>query len=147
MLFRSGTGKSVVAVQLTAQLTIQQKLVQFVSKNRAPRDVFASRLSGYRAQTWINNLFKGSGSYLNAENNSFDALVVDEAHRLNEKSGLYSNLGENQIAEIIRAAKCAVFFIDEDQRVTMLDIGTIEQIEYWATREGAEITYATLESQ
>jgi len=29
-----GTGKSVVAVQLTAQLTIQRKLVQFVSKNR-----------------------------------------------------------------------------------------------------------------
>jgi len=29
----------------------------------------------------------------------------------------------------------------------MLDIGTIEQIEYWANREGAELTYATLESQ
>jgi DNA-binding protein H-NS len=31
-----------------------------------------------------------------------DTLVVDEAHRLNAKSGLYRNLGENQVRELIR---------------------------------------------
>ena len=94
-----GTGKSVVAIQLTAGLTAEQKLVQYVSKNSAPRDVYASKLTGYRSKTWVNNLFKGSGSYINTQNGEFDALIVDEAHRLNEKSGMFSNLGENQIKE------------------------------------------------
>jgi hypothetical protein len=104
-----GTGKSVVAIQLTARLTAKQKMVQYVSKNSAPRDVYASKLSGIRSKSWVNNLFKGSGTYISAERNQYDALLVDEAHRLNEKSGMFSNLGENQIKEIINAARCSVF--------------------------------------
>ena len=142
-----GTGKSVVAIQLTARLTSEQKLVQYVSKNSAPRDVYASKLSGYRSKSWVNNLFKGSGSYINSPINFFDALIVDEAHRLNDKSGLYSNLGENQIKEIIHAAKCSIFFLDEDQRVTMKDIGSKQEIEYWANQIGASLHYLKLESQ
>jgi DUF2075 family protein len=142
-----GTGKSVVAVQLLATLTKERKLVQYVSKNSAPREVYASKLSGYHGKTWVNSLFKGSGSYVNEESNKFDALIVDEAHRLNYKSGLYGNLGENQIKEIIEASKCAVFFIDEDQRVTMNDIGRSEEIELWANRLGAKIHFGQLESQ
>ena len=142
-----GTGKSVVAIQLTAMLTAEQRLVQYVSKNSAPREVYASKLSGYRNKTWVNNLFKGSGSYVDSRLGEFDALIVDEAHRLNEKSGLYSNLGENQIKEIIHAAKCSVFFIDEDQRVTLKDIGSKEQILLWANRTGATVHHFELESQ
>ncbi len=54
---------------------------------------------------------------------TFDTLIVDEAHRLNEKCGLYRNLGDNQIRELIRSARCTVFFVDDDQRVTVKDIG------------------------
>ncbi|MDZ7821878.1 MAG: DNA/RNA helicase domain-containing protein [Candidatus Marinimicrobia bacterium] len=43
---------------------------------------------------------------------------------MNDKSGLYRNKGENQIKEIINAAACSIFFIDEDQRIHMQDIGT-----------------------
>lgn len=142
-----GTGKSVVAIQLTAMLTAEQRLVQYVSKNSAPREVYASRLSGYRSKTWVNNLFKGSGAYVESRSGQFDALIVDEAHRLNEKSGLYSNLGENQIKEIIHAAKATVFFIDEDQRVTLKDIGSREEIITWARMAGAEVHHFELESQ
>ncbi len=142
-----GTGKSVVAIQLTARLTAEQKLVQYVSKNSAPRDVYASKLSGYRSKSWVNNLFKGSGSYVHTPPNAFEALIVDEAHRLNEKSGLFSNLGENQIKEIIDAAQCSIFFIDEDQRVTMKDIGSKQEIETWAHQAGAQVHYRDLESQ
>jgi DUF2075 family protein len=73
--------------------------------------------------------------------------VADEAHRLNEKSGLYRNLGDNQIREIIRAARCTVFFIDEDQRVTLQDIGRIEEIRRFAQEAGAELTELELASQ
>ena len=61
--------------------------------------MYETRLTGSFRRTQINNLFSGSGSFSGAEPDSFDVLVVDEAHRLNEKSGLYGNLGENQIKE------------------------------------------------
>jgi DUF2075 family protein len=142
-----GTGKSVVAIQLTARLTAMQKMVQYVSKNSAPRDVYASKLSGIRTKSWVNNLFKGSGTYISAERNQYDALLVDEAHRLNEKSGMFSNLGENQIKEIINAARCSVFFLDEDQRVTMKDIGSDAEIAMWAAHAGATLHRLELTSQ
>lgn len=142
-----GTGKSVIAIQLTARLTAERKLVQYVSKNSAPRDVYASKLAGIRTKSWVNNLFKGSGSYISSPNGAFDALIIDEAHRLNEKSGMFSNLGENQIKEIINAAKCSIFFIDEDQRVTMKDIGSKGEIEFWGHQAGAKVHYLELESQ
>jgi DUF2075 family protein/nucleoside-triphosphatase THEP1 len=142
-----GTGKSVVAIQLTANLTSDQYLVQYVSKNSAPRDVYASKLSGHRSKSWVNNLFKGSGSYVNSNNGQFDALIVDEAHRLNEKSGMFANLGENQIKEIIEASKCSIFFVDEDQRVTLKDIGSKQEVEFWAKRSNANLHYLELESQ
>jgi hypothetical protein len=142
-----GTGKSVVAIQLTARMTAEQLLVQYVSKNSAPRNVYASRLSGSFRKSWVDNLFKGSGSYIECKSGEFDALIVDEAHRLNEKSGMYANLGENQIKEIIHAAKCSIFFIDEDQRVTIKDIGTREEIIKWANRAKAEVVTLELESQ
>ena len=48
-------------------------------------------------------------------------------------------MGENQIKEIINASKVSVFFIDEDQRVTSKDIGSIEEIEYWAQKLHSKI--------
>lgn len=142
-----GTGKSVVAINLIVEATNREMLTQFVSKNAAPREVFKARLTGTMRKTNIDNLFRGSGGYTDTENNYFDMLVVDEAHRLNEKSGLYGNLGENQIKELITSAKTTVFFIDEDQRVTLADIGTVEEIRHFAGQLGAEVTVLELSSQ
>jgi hypothetical protein len=142
-----GTGKSVVAVNLLTTLTGKQLNAQYVSRNAAPRAVYASKLTGTIRNTEFQMLFSGSGSFVNAQHNAFDALIVDEAHRLNEKSGLYQNLGENQILEIIRASRLAIFFIDEDQRVTLKDIGTRESIRAIAEELGADVTETKLESQ
>jgi len=142
-----GTGKSVVAVNLLVALTKKLLLAQYVTKNSAPRDVYASKLVGSFKKSHINNLFKGSGSYTESEANIFDALIVDEAHRLNEKSGMFQNMGENQIKEIIAAAKFSVFFLDEDQRVTMRDIGEGDEIKRWATKLGAHVHELALQSQ
>ncbi|MBR2670165.1 MAG: DUF2075 domain-containing protein [Solobacterium sp.] len=72
---------------------------------------------------------------------------ADEAHRLNEKSGMFHNLGENQIKEIIHASKCSVFFIDENQRVTLSDIGSVAEIKRWAFQQKAEVYEDELVSQ
>ena len=142
-----GTGKSVVAINLLARLTGNQKLVHYVSKNSAPRSVYAEKLKGYRTKSSIDNLFKGSGQYHGERLNQFACLLVDEAHRLNEKSGLFSNLGENQILEIIQSAWCSVFFVDENQRVTLKDIGSKASIREWAQKQGAMVHEMALESQ
>ena len=142
-----GTGKSVVAINLLVELTRREKLVQYVTKNAAPRKVYRSKLTGSYNKSHIDNLFKGSGNYHNTEPNTFGVLVVDEAHRLNEKSGMCQNLGENQIKEIINAAKHSVFFIDEDQRVTWKDIGEKQEIRKWAEHLGANVHELELASQ
>lgn len=142
-----GTGKSVVAINLIVAITKLGLNTQYVTKNAAPRAVFESKLTGTLKRTEISNMFTGSGSYIGCEPNTFDCLVVDEAHRLNEKSGMFKNLGENQIKEIIEASKSSVFFIDEDQKVTWHDIGKKEEIERWASELGVNVQNLKLESQ
>ncbi len=142
-----GTGKSVVAINLLVALTQKGLLSKYVSKNAAPRAVYESKLKGNATGTEIRNFFGGSGAFIDTKNSEFDVLIIDEAHRLNKFSGLFGNLGENQIKEIIDATKFAVFFIDEDQRVTLKDIGRQEEIEKWAYRAGAEVTEMSLSSQ
>ncbi len=142
-----GTGKSVVAVNLLVELTRRGLVAQYVSKNAAPRAVYESKLTGSFKKTEISNLFKGSGGFFSSKANVFDVLIVDEAHRLNERSGLYGNLGDNQVKELIHASQSCIFFIDEDQRVTLSDIGTIQEIKKWAYRTDAEVEELELSSQ
>lgn len=142
-----GTGKSVVAINALAQLTQDDQFVQYVSKNSAPRTVYSQKLKGNIRKSSIDNMFRSSGVYTSVPANAIDTLLIDEAHRLNEKSGIFGNYGENQIKELIDATKCAVFFIDENQRVTTKDIGTVADIEWWAKKLGAEITNMELVSQ
>ncbi|MBQ1296744.1 MAG: DUF2075 domain-containing protein [Clostridiales bacterium] len=142
-----GTGKSVIAVNLLADLTQKDQLVQYVSKNAAPRNVYKQKLKGDFKKSSVDNMFKGSGCYTETDKNMIHTILADEAHRLNEKSGMFRNQGENQIKEIIHAAYCSVFFIDESQRVTMDDIGSVEEIKKWAEAEGSEVHEMELVSQ
>ena len=137
-----GTGKSVIAVNLLSYLINHGYNVEYVTKNSAPRKVFVTELvrQDYKKR-YVENLFKGSGSFVDCKSNLFDCLLVDEAHRLNEKSGIYQNKGENQIKEIINAAKISVFFIDEDQVVTTKDIGSVDEIIKWAHKLGSKVHY------
>ena len=142
-----GTGKSVLAIQLMTELTKEGIACQYVSKNSAPRDVYSAKLSGSFRRTYINNMFVGSGSFIDAPLNSVGALIADEAHRLAEKSGLYANQGDNQIREIINTAKFSVFFIDDRQRVHVRDVGSTKTIQTIAEQCGAKVSVMKLESQ
>lgn len=142
-----GTGKTVIAMNLLARLTQEGVFVQYCSKNSAPRTVYAKKLKGHRTKSSIDNMFKGSGAYVDAPRNAVGVVLADEAHRLNEKSGLYGNQGINQIHEIIHAARLSVFFIDECQRVTVKDIGSVGEIKRWAAVNGAEVYEEGLSSQ
>ena len=141
-----GTGKSVLAINLLKQFLNRDLNTFYVTKNSAPREVFKAKLK-IDKMSGLNNLFKGSGCFYDCESNAFDVLIVDEAHRLNKKSGLFSNLGENQIKEIINASMFSIFFIDENQRVTLKDNGSIEEIKKYARYYNAGIHKMNLKSQ
>jgi uncharacterized protein len=142
-----GTGKSVVAINLLVRLIKGHLTAKYVTKNSAPRAVYEARLTGTLRKSRISNLFGGPDSFLNAKPDSFGALIVDEAHRLREKSGMFGNLGENQIKHLIEAARLSVFFVDDAQRVTLKDIGGVEEVNSWARKLGVEVTRMELPSQ
>lgn len=143
-----GTGKTVIAINMLVEMINQEKNTIYVTKNIAPREVYRKKLSegGYR-KVYIDNLFKGSGSFIEANEDDFDCIIVDEAHRLNAKSGMYQNLGENQIKEIINASKLAIFFVDDNQIVTTTDIGSTGEIKKWCKHFNAIVYEDKLVSQ
>lgn len=141
-----GTGKTVLAINILAELIQEGLTAQYVSKNRAPREVYKDKLRGDMMVKEIDHLFKGAGNYVETPSDQLPALIADEAHRLNEESTFFG-LGENQIKEIINAASFSVFFIDESQRVHIDDIGSIEEIERFADVYDAEVHYGSLEAQ
>jgi DUF2075 family protein len=142
-----GTGKSVLAINLLVALTQREHNVRYVTRNSAPRKVYEAKLAGTLRRSRIAELFCSSGEFHSIARSAYDTLIVDEAHRLSAKSGMFSHLGVNQIKEIIEASNCAVFFLDEDQRVTLKDIGDIGQIRGFAAEANAEFIALDLESQ
>lgn len=141
-----GTGKSVIAINALSRLMGQRMNARYVTPNAAPRAVFEVRLKGAFKGGQIRELFSGSGSYTGLEADEFDILIVDEAHRLKLRTQ-YSKGGDNQIREIIHAARTSVFFIDEAQKVTWKDIGEVNEIIRFAQMMDADITQLQLSSQ
>ncbi|RJV75337.1 DUF2075 domain-containing protein [Eubacterium sp. AF19-17] len=142
-----GTGKTVLAINMLVAILNLSKNVMYVTKNSAPRQVYRKKLAdGKYRKVYIDNLFKGSGSFVESEKDELDCLIVDEAHRLNEKTGMFQK-GENQIKEIINAAKVSIFFVDDYQIVTTKDIGSTDEIKKWCHEYEVDIYEDTLLSQ
>ena len=91
-----GTGKSVLAINLLVRLTSMGLASSYITKNTAPREVYSAKLKGSFKKSHIDMMFKGSGSFHSAPKDPFDVLIADEAHRLNERSGMFQNLGRTR---------------------------------------------------
>lgn len=141
-----GTGKSVVAINIMAQLLQENIFARYITKTEAPRKVYAEQLRGDYKKKNIDILFTGSGTSVNTPDDALDVAVVDEAHRLTGPKHRF-NKGKNQINEIIRSSKVSIFFIDEDQRVSLEDVGSIDEIKKFAKENGAHINEYELVSQ
>ena len=142
-----GTGKSVVAINLLAECIHNGYMAQYITSNAAPRNVYSTMLQKGFKKTEIKALFQGSGTFHTRSKNALQIAIVDEAHRLRKKSGMYQNEGEDQIKEIINASLFSVFFIDRNQRVTFKDAGTIDKILKFSTEQKALVYEGALESQ
>ncbi|MDD5677885.1 MAG: DUF2075 domain-containing protein [Kiritimatiellae bacterium] len=136
-----GTGKSVVAVRLLAELLKAKRMSFFVAPNRAFRETVIEFLSkgnrGYREDG--NALIQSPWRFHNIDymkDPRNDVLVIDEAHRL--KSKAYRYAGKSMVEDMIRAARISIFFIDETQRVSWNDVGSVAAIKKAANKFGAE---------
>ena len=135
-----GTGKSVLAVNLLMHFITCACNAAYVTKNSAPREAFLSLLSGNRADNLadIIQLFRSPFRLSQVPANSYDCLIVDEAHRLVKK--MYGDWnGENQVKECINASLLTVFLLDEDQAVTTKDIGSVQEIKKWCKELGSAL--------
>ena len=136
-----GTGKSVLAVNLLREFTSKGLNASYCTKNSAPREAYQKLLakSDLKAQVNIKQLFRSPFGLCNAAPNFYDCLIVDETHRLVAK--MYGDWnGENQVKECINASLFTVFLIDEEQKITTKDIGSVEEIRKWASVLGSRIT-------
>lgn len=135
-----GTGKSVLAVNLLMHFITCSCNAAYITKNSAPRQAFLSILAGNKAENIadISQLFRSPFGLSQVPSNSYDCLIVDEAHRLVKK--MYGDWGgENQVKECINASLLTIFMLDEDQAVTTKDIGSIQEINKWCKLLGSTI--------
>ena len=135
-----GTGKSIIATHLLADAINHGHNACYVTKNQAPRDYFVQVLRGKNnKKAYISSLFKGASSLYGARENEYDLVVVDEAHRLEERDRYHSKEKYCHSESIIAASRVTVFFVDEGQIVAFPDKGTIENLERSARNMGAII--------
>jgi len=142
-----GTGKSVIAINLMADLLLKGYNAHYATGSRAFTQTLR-KIIGLRGAVQ----FKYFNSYSGAENNEVDVLIADEAHRIRETS--YSRytprdkrLGIPQIGELINVAKIAVFFIDDDQIVRPQEMGSVQYIKEYAKEKDCKIFEYELETQ
>ena len=135
-----GTGKSVLAVNLLVRLINDSLNSAYVTKNSAPRQAFLTLLTKGQANKAVDigHLFRSPFGLNQCKGNDYDCLIVDEAHRLVKK--MYGDWGGvNQVKECIHASLLSIFLIDEDQAVTLSDIGTVEEIRKWCEAEESRL--------
>jgi uncharacterized protein len=142
-----GTGKSVIALNVIAELLSRGQVVYHATGSAAFTSTL-QKIVGGRAKS----MFKYFISFTRFEENSVDVLVCDEAHRIRAKSiSRYmpkaQRTNKPQVDELIETAKVSVFFIDDYQVVRPYEQGSTEMIRASAKRHGAEIFEFELKTQ
>ena len=143
-----GTGKSVLAMNLVAELSAAGYATHHATGSSAFTQT-VRKLVGSRAASQ----FMYTHSYLNADENMLDVLICDEAHRIRRYSWdrwtkkKAENADRPQIDELLAVARVSVFFIDDLQAVRPREIGSSDWIERVAAERGAEVREHRLEIQ
>jgi uncharacterized protein len=142
-----GTGKSVVALHLVGRLAKEGFNAQHETGSRSFTGK-VRKLVGRRAA----NQFKYFNNYAMAELDQIDVLVMDEAHRIRASSAnrftpKSAQSGEAQIDELMKAAKVAVYFLDDLQVVRPNEVGSAQLIREAAAKWSTDLREYELEAQ
>ncbi len=135
-----GTGKSVLAVNVLADSISKLGLnASYITKNSAPRNCYQALLAKGDAKKMVDLklAFRSPHSLPSVPNNGIDVGIYDEAHRMQKKPYMYK--GEDMLHDAIAASRVSVFFVDEDQRVTVNDCYSADLIKQYALDMGADL--------
>lgn len=135
-----GTGKSVLAINILARCIIDLKLnASYITKNMAPRKCYANLLAKGNAKKMVNlqKAIQSPWCLPNTIYNGLDVGIFDEAHRMQKKP--YRYLGNDMLEDAIKASKVSIFFVDDDQRITINDKYDVNSIIMYAKKENAVI--------
>lgn len=139
----AGTGKSVIALQLLADLTALGQNAHFATGSKSFTETLR-KILGAESKS----LLKYFMSYGEVHPNDIDVLIMDEAHRIREKTGYpFKATGRLQVEDLINAAKVCVFFIDDYQSVRKGEIGSSQFIKEHALSLNCKVYEYELESQ
>lgn len=144
-----GTGKSVIALHLLGRLSGEGLNAMHLTGSKAFTENMR-RLVGSRAAAQF--------GYFNINKrgdlppNQFDALILDEAHRIRgssrdrfTKSAAWS--GQPQIDELINTARVSVFFMDDRQVVRPAEVGSSKLVREAAEHANAKLLEYELDTQ
>ena len=141
-----GTGKTVIALNILAQLAQEGKYTNsfFTTRSTNLRDNLRIKLK----EVQVNNNQKTSAGDLirdifdfkphNFKESEVDVLLVDEAHRIGNSANFmsdrkYESTQLSQTIALMYCSKVCVFFIDDKQAIKKEEIGTSANL-----REAAE---------
>lgn len=142
-----GTGKSVIALNVMADLLMNGYNAHYATGSRAFTESLR-KILGTRSAAQI----KYFNSYTEASDNDIDVLLCDESHRIREtSSGRFTPKSKrsniSQVEELMRSSKVSVFFIDDRQVVRPNEVGSSDSIREVAVRLGARVEELELEAQ
>jgi DUF2075 family protein len=141
-----GTGKSVIAINLVAELSALGVRAVHATGSLAFTENLR-RLVGSRGGalfSYFRNLAQIDGQ--------LDVVILDEAHRIRETStnrftAAVKKTGKSQIDEILDSARVSVFFIDDLQVVRPFEVGSSDLIRESAGGRGLPLYEFELEAQ
>ena len=143
-----GTGKSVVAINALGQILTtttprsnKRNNAVYITQNAAPRSFYKALLDNSFTNKDINNFFRSPMTLHARPEAEYDCVIVDEAHRVFDyKPSQYGpGPGSNLLDELIRNSKVNVFFVDEDQAVTVFDYANIARIKAIAKKYNSPV--------
>lgn len=145
-----GSGKSVIALSLLGELARRGRTVLHATGSRSFTQTLR-KVAGRRSPR-TQKLFQYFNSFMQAEKNGLDVLILDEAHRIRQTSAnRYTRAAlrsdRPQIDELMTAARVPVFLLDEHQVVRPGELGTVADIERHAAALGLPVRRVDLDAQ
>lgn len=146
-----GSGKSVIALSLLGQLAREGRTVMHATGSRSFTQTL--RAVAGKGSSRYKSLFTYFNSFMSAEKNSLEVLVLDEAHRLRTTSvNRYTRkevraAARPQVDELFDVARVPVFLLDQYQVVRPGELGSVAEIAAHAHARGLRVRQVDLTAQ
>ncbi|MEU9285323.1 DUF2075 domain-containing protein [Streptomyces sp. NPDC048275] len=158
-IFRGGpgSGKSAVALALQREFALRCHLAVLASGSHAYTETLREILLSTARHGEISRkrqaglkMYRYFNSFQEAEPDSEEILICDEAHRMRRSSTDRWTRPEEreedrpQVDELLNAAKVPIFLLDDHQSIRPDEVGNTAYLRDFAERQGCEVTVTEL---